>query len=647
MKAHTKITKVTTAGLLISLGIVFGDIGTSPLYVMRAIVSNTSSISTDFILGALSCIIWTLTLLTTIKYVIISLKADNKGEGGIFSLFTLIRRRVPLLYIVAMIGGSTLLADGVITPAITVVSAIEGLDMVYKGINVLPIALAIITALFVIQQFGTKVIGGYFGPIMFLWFGTLGVLGASHILDNPIVFKAFNPYYAFEFLTQFPGGFVLLGAIFLCTTGAEALYSDLGHCGKNNIRISWMFVKCMLILNYLGQGAWILSNPQAMFDGINPFFAIMPKWFMLPGIVIATMAAIIASQSLISGSYTLISEAISLNFWPRLKINYPTELKGQMYISSINWILFAACAFVIIFFQKSSNMEAAYGLSITVTMLMTTTLLSFYLHHIRKLPNIVVGIFALTFFAIEGGFLIANLHKFPEGGWFTLLLAGFYFIIMFTWFNAQRFKNRITKFEKIEDNKKVLYDLSNDMSVPKYATNLVYFTKSNILSDIESKILYSIINKQPKRADVYWFIHIDIHDDPLVFEYKVTPIIPNSIIRVDFRLGFKVPRKINLYFKQVLSDLADKGELDLLSRYNSLRKHNILSDFKFVILDRVMIYDLDFTPMQKFILTTHELIKRFCPNEIQTYGLDASSVELETVPLEIRDRYEKRLSRVF
>jgi KUP system potassium uptake protein len=646
LKAPEKISKVTVAGVLISLGIVYGDIGTSPLYVMRAIINNAGAVNTDFILGALSCIIWTLTLLTTVKYILIALNADNKGEGGIFSLFALIRRRAPLLYIVAIIGGSTLLADGVITPAITVVSAVEGLDLVYKGINVVPIALIIIAALFIVQQFGTKVIGGYFGPIMFIWFGTLGVLGASHAFDNPVVFKAFNPYYAYEFLTQFPGGFILLGAVFLAVTGAEALYSDLGHCGKNNIRVSWIFVKCMLILNYLGQGSWILSNPKLIVAGINPFFSIIPHWFILPGVAIATMAAIIASQALISGSYTLISEAMSLNFWPRIKINYPTILKGQMYISSINWILFAACSFVILFFRKSSNMEAAYGLSITITMLMTTTLLAFYLHFIKKVHIVFVSIFVFTFITIESGFLIANLHKFPDGGWFTLLLAGCYFIVMFTWFNAQRYKNRMMKFVKLADNEKILCDLSKDITVPKYATNLVYFSRAALNTEIEAKIIYSILHKQPKRADIYWFIHIDNHDDPNVFEYKVTQVVPDCIIRVDFRLGFKVPKKINLYFKQVLNDMANKGELDIHSRYISLRKHNILSDFKFVILDRVMIYDLDFSPMMKFVLTTHELIKRLCPNEVRTYGLDTSSVELEKVPLEARSSYAKRLKRL-
>jgi len=416
--------KFSVAGLLVTLGIVFGDIGTSPLYVMKAVLREGFPIEPEFILGVLSCVIWTLTMQTTIKYVVITLRADNKGEGGIFSLFALLRKSKRWVYILAIIGGSTLLADGIITPSITVVSSIEGLQLINPAIKVVPIVLIIITLLFTVQQFGTEHIGKFFGPIMFLWFLMLGVLGASEIHEQLLVFKAFNPYYAIHLLTHYHGSILLLGAVFLCTTGAEALYTDLGHCGLKNIRVSWTYVKICLILNYLGQGAWLLSHHTSTSSAIpNPFYSIMPGWFLPVGIALATSAAIIASQALISGSYTLISEAISLNFWPRIKINYPTQHKGQMYIASINWFLWISCIGVVIGFRESDNMEAAYGLSITITMMITTFLMTSYLS-MKRVPKPIIALFFGTYLLIEGSFLYANLFKFMHGGWFTILMAG-------------------------------------------------------------------------------------------------------------------------------------------------------------------------------------------------------------------------------
>ena len=623
---------LSLSGLIITLGIVYGDIGTSPLYVFKAIVNGGLRIDEDFILGALSCIIWTLTLQTTVKYILITLKADNKGEGGIFSLFALLRRKVRWVYIFAIIGGSTLLADGVITPSITVVSAIEGLKLINHNIHVIPIVLIIIALLFIIQQFGSDFIGKSFGPIMFIWFLMLGVLGTSQVLLNPIVFKAFNPYYVYEFLSQYPGAFILLGAVFLCTTGAEALYSDLGHCGIKNIRISWIYVKSCLILNYLGQGAWVLTHTNLIVHDINPFFSIMPGWFLMSGIIISTCAAVIASQALISGSYTLISEAIQLNIWPKVKINYPTNIKGQMYISSINWVLFVCCVFVILFFQKSSNMEAAYGLSITITMLMTTFLMMYYLTY-RKSNRILIGIFMMTYLSIEGSFLIANLHKFSNGGWFTILLAGILFAIMYIWYNGRRIKNRFIKYFKVKNHEQILIDLHGDESIPKFATNLVYFTRGKYINDIETNILYSIINKQPKRADLYWLVHLDILDEPRTMEYKITYLIPNVLVRIDFHLGFKVNPRINLYFRQVIEELVKSKEIELLSRYESLRKHHVMGDFKFIVIDRVQNYDFDFKPVEQFVIDLYEILKRLAITEIKAFGLDTSNVLYEKVPL--------------
>lgn len=640
----SQISSVTAVGLIITLGIVYGDLGTSPLYVMKAIVAGAESVTENFILGGLSCIFWTLTLQTTVKYVIITLRADNKGEGGIFSLFALIRKRAKWAYVFAIIGGCALLADGVITPSITIVSAVEGLLNINPRINVIPIVLGIITVLFFIQKFGTKAIGGSFGPIMFIWFLMLSILGLVQIFQYPSIIKALDPYYAYYFLTKSPHGFVLLGAVFLCTTGAEALYSDLGHCGLKNIRITWIYVKISLLLNYLGQGAWILNNSDNINDTLNPFFSIMPSWFLVTGIIIATSAAIIASQALISGSYTLISEAISLNFWPKIRINYPTNIKGQMYISSINWLLYFSCVFVILFFQKSSNMEAAYGLSITITMLMTTVLLGIFLYY-KRLPVYILVLLLFLYLTIEGSFLVANLNKFIHGGWFTILLGGILFIVMYIWFNGRKIKNSFIEFIKIENYFDVIKSLSRDHTIPKYATNLVFLTKANKSTDIESKIIYSILSKQPKRADVYWLLHVDILDEPHVLEYKITQLIPDILIKVDFKIGFKVQPRVNLFFRQVIEEMNKNKEIDLLSRYESLRKFSVLSDFRFVVIDRIQNYDFDFPPREQFIMDIYAIFKKFGISEVRSLGLDTSNVTVETVPLFIDKEVPLLLTR--
>ncbi len=632
IKNHSQA--LSAAGLLITLGIVYGDIGTSPLYVMKAIVAGGTTITSQFILGGLSCIFWTLTLQTTLKYIVITLRADNNGEGGIFSLFALIRKRAKWAYLLAIIGGSTLLADGVITPSITIVSSIEGLSLLNPRIPVIPIVVAIITGLFFIQKFGTMAVGKSFGPIMMIWFTMLAVLGTIQITKYPMILKAIDPQYAYLFLTQTPNGFLLMGAVFLCTTGAEALYSDLGHCGLSNIRITWVFVKVSLLLNYFGQGSWILLNTDQMYQWTNPFFSIMPHWFLIFGIIISTAAAIIASQALISGSYTLISEAIQLNFWPKIRINYPTNIKGQMYISSINWILYFSCLFVVLFFQRSSNMEAAYGLSITITMLMTTGLLSVYLYY-RKVPVYVIVVFLLVYLSIEGSFLFANLNKFMHGGWFTILIGGLLFLIMWVWYNGRKIKNSFIEFIKIGSFYDIIRDLSQDETVPKYATNLVFLTKANKTTDIESKIIYSILNKQPKRADTYWLLHVDILDDPHVLEYKITQMIEGILIKVDFKIGFKVQPRINLFFRQVLEELAHHNEIDMVSHYKSLRKHHVTADFRFVVIDRIQNYDFDFPPREQFIMDLYTIFKKFGISEVRSLGLDTSNVIVETVPLYI------------
>ena len=641
---HIDVKKLSFAGLLVTLGIVYGDIGTSPLYTIKAIAGGAKDINELLIFGALSCVFWTLTLQTTIKYIIITLQADNKGEGGIFALFALIRKKTAWAAILTMIGGGALLADGVITPAITVTSSIEGLRLFSPEIAVIPIVLIIFAALFFVQQFGTNFIGTAFGPIMVIWFLMLGILGFSHLIQYPVILKALSPVYAIRFLTEYPGGFILLGAVFLCTTGAEALYSDLGHCGRSNIRISWIFVKTTLLLNYFGQGAWLLMHYTPGTEVI-PFFSMMPKWFLLTGIIISTAAAIIASQALISGSFTLISEAVSLNFWPKIRIINPTYVRGQVYLPFVNWSLWIMCSLVVIFFKESSNMEAAYGLAITITMIMTTLLLSYYLYQ-SGVSRIIAILIMVVFLTIEGNFLIANLHKFKYGGWFTLLLASVYFLIMTGWYFGRKIKNRHITFINLGEYIELFKDLRKDKTVPKIATNLVYIIKANNQDQVESKVIYSIFKKQPKRADTYWLLHVDRVDEPNRFEYKVNHIIPGILIRIDFHIGFKVDPKINLYFKEALEDMVRSGEIKLESSFNSLKKHGFAADFKFVLIDRIMLRDYKLTNIENFILAIQNLARHLSLPEEKALHLDSSNTIVEKVPIIINQPVAKRIERL-
>lgn len=640
---HSGIQKITLAGLIVTLGIVYGDVGTSPLYVLKAILAGGGGVSELLVFGGISCIFWTLTLQTTIKYVLITLRADNHGEGGIFALFALLKKKSTVVLIITMIGGSALLADGVITPAITVTTAIEGLRMIQPTIPVIPLVLVILAMLFSFQRFGTNIIGKLFGPMMMVWFLMLGVLGVMHIATMPKVLLALNPAYAIRLLIEYPSGILLLGAVFLATTGAEALYSDMGHCGIKNIRISWIFVKSMLILTYFGQGAWVLNHPDIALT-VNPFFGVMPDWFLLPGILIATAAAVIASQALISGSYTLVSEAISLNFWPKFKISYPTIIKGQVYIPLVNWFLWIACSFVVVFFGSSEKMEAAYGLSITITMIMTTLLLSYWLPS-KGTKNIFRLLVIAVFLSIESVFLVSNLNKFMHGGWFTVLLAMFFFCIMFGWYYGRKIKNRYITFVSLKKYINQFKDLKNDKTIPYISANLVYITKANKPLQIESKIIYSIFHKHPKRANTYFLLHCDNDDAPNTFKYTVNQIIPGTLIKIDFKLGFKIERKINLYFRQVIEDLVASGDFSLESPFESMRKYNIMSNFLFVDLDRVLTVDYKLPPYDAFIMNMHNIIRNISNNDVKALGLDSSSTIEEKIPILIPQPNTTRIKR--
>ncbi len=643
-------SKLTLGGLLISLGIIYGDIGTSPLYVMKAILGD-HIINANVVLGGVSAVFWTLTLQTTIKYVLITLSADNHGEGGIFALYALVKKtKIRWLIVPAIIGGSALLADGIITPPISVSSAVEGIKTFYPEINTIPIVIGILFILFSIQQFGSKLVGKFFAPMMLIWFVMLAVLGIIQITKHPEVFKAINPYYAYQLLSIHPDGFFVLGFVFLCTTGAEALYSDMGHCGRKNIRISWIFVKTALALNYFGQAAYLIHHEGQTLQNLggkngNPFYLIMEDWFQPIGIVIATLAAVIASQALISGSFTLINEAMRLNFWPKVKIKYPTELKGQLYIPSINWLLFAGCVGIVLHFEESNNMEHAYGLAIILCMIMTTILLNFYLIMKRVKLYFIVPLITI-YLLIEFSFLAANITKFADGGYVTLIIASVLISIMTIWYSAKQINKTYTKLVKIEDYKKVLVELSADLTIPKYATHLVYMTNAGRTDEIEEKVMYSILQKRPKRADIYWFVHVNILSEPYKAQYKVTEIVKDDLYRVDFNLGFREPTKINLMFREVIKDMVKKGEVDITSRYESLNKNNIIGDFKFVLSEKFLSNDSRLRWREKLIMNSYFLLKKLSLSEESAFGLDSSSVKIEKFPLVLHAPEKVNLTRL-
>jgi KUP system potassium uptake protein len=630
---HSTTQKVTAATLLVALGIIYGDIGTSPLYVMKAIVGERE-ISELLVYGGISCVFWTLTFQTTFKYIILTLNADNHGEGGVFSLYALVKRfGKGRLVIPTILGAATLLADGIITPPISVASAVEGLEVIIPDIPTIPIVIAILSGIFLFQRFGTQKVGFFFGPAMVIWFSMLFILGFSQIISHPEILKCLNPMYAYRLLVEYPHGFWLLGAVFLCTTGAEALYSDLGHCGKNNIRITWIFVKICLVVNYLGQGAWLMSEQNNFLAGRNPFYKIMPEWFLLFGIAIATMAAIIASQALISGSFTLINEAISLNFWPRVTLKNPTNNKGQIYIPSINLILWAGCVAMILYFKNSEHMEAAYGLAITLAMMTTTILLMYYLYYRLRFNKYIILLIFLLFAFIEVSFFIANMKKFPEGGFVTIVISGIFFAVMYIIFFGRRLNNNFTKYVPLSNYRDLLVELSSDTTYTKYATHLVYLTKADKISEIEEKIMKSIFAKKPKRADVYWFLHINRTEEPFTLDYEVIELINDKVIKVNINAGFRVQPKVELYFKNIIKDLVENKELDLHIRPDGSSKYNAEPDFKFVVLEKFISFENEFSFKEGFLLNSYFSLKGLGVSDEKAFGLDKSDVVIEEIPL--------------
>ena len=633
------LNRVTIASLLVALGIIYGDIGTSPLYVLKAVIGERR-IDETLVYGGVSLIFWTLVFQTTIKYIILTIRADNQGEGGVFSLYALVRRYGKWLAIPTILGATTLLADGIITPPISVASAIEGLNSV-KGLEhiIVPgnnlsigIVIAIISALFFFQRFGTQVVGSSFGPIMAIWFVMLFAVGAAQIAHYPDVLKAISPHYGYNLLVHYPHGFWLLGAVFLCTTGAEALYSDLGHCGIKNIRITWIFVKLSLVTNYIGQAAWVMHQDRAYLQGVNPFFEMMPHWFLLPSILIATAATIIASQALISGSYTLISEAMNLNFWPRVTVRQPSDIKGQIYIPSVNTILWLGCVLMILYFRNSSHMEAAYGFSITIAMMMTTILLNYYLLFRLKWSQWAVAIVIGLFVVIETSFFIANVAKIRER-WMFLFFELFIFMTMYTWYYARKINNRLVKFTDLGRYTPQLIELSGDDSIPKFSTHLIYLSKANSRNQVEEKIIRSILSKKPKRADVYWFVHIDRTEEPYTMSYDVSELVDDKVIKVTIHLGFRIQPKTELYFKKIVMELVANKELNLHIRPDGSTKYNAEPDFKFVVIEKFLSVENEFSLSEGLLLQAYFRLKDLGQSDEKAFGLDKSDVVVEHTPL--------------
>lgn len=635
--------------IIVALGIVYGDIGTSPLYVMKAIIANRV-IDEFLILGSLSCIFWTLTLQTTLKYIVIVLRVDRKGQGGMLALYSIIKKgKSWWLVFFAMVGAAMLLSEGLITPAISVSSAVEGLQIIYPEIKTLPIVIVILFTLFSIQRLGTNVVGSLFGVVMLVWFTMIGGFGFDNILNELHILDAINPIYAYKFLIYYPNAFWLLGAVFLCTTGAEALYSDLGHCDRKSIRFGWGFAKLSLLLNYFGQGAWLLSHSGSVLArDINPFYAMLPSWVLPFSIFIATSAAIIASQALISGSFSLINEATRQNLWPKIRTQYPTDQKGQIFMPLVNWFLCFGCIGVTLYFKESSNMEAAYGLAVVMAMICTTCLFIAFLN-CRKVSKLIIYTFAAVYLTIEGGFLIANLAKFTHGGWIVLLVGLLLFFVMWVWYQAKVFKRRHTRFTDFHEVLPLLVDLSNDNNIPKVATHLVYMTSSDSTDEIETKIMYSLLERQPKRADMYWFVHIEIVDEPYLYDYKVNILAPRDAVRIDFRLGFRVEPRIELFFNKILEELVRNEEINVVNHYEYKKRQNVFGDVRFVFLKK-FISNYHYLPFrQRFVISSYYLINKIAVSEDSAFGIDnPDSIIIEKIPITFKSPVQDiKLNRIY
>ena len=648
---NTKSKRMSAAGLLIAIGIVYGDIGTSPLYVMKSIVEGNGGIGNvnrDFIVGSISLVLWTVTLLTTVQTVLIALKATNHGEGGIFALYTLVRKRAKWLVLPALIGGAAILADGTLTPAVTVTTAIEGLKGLKFGGNVpvstqemvIVITVVILLVLFSIQKMGTSIIGKAFGPIMFIWFTFLGVMGVINMAGDWTIIQAINPVYAIKLLFSpyNKAGIFILGSIFLATTGAEALYSDVGHVGKKNIIGSWPFVFVCLSLNYFGQGVWILNNPHfQLADGgvLNPFYEMIPINIRLFAIILATIAAVIASQALITGSFTLVAEASGLKFLPRMNINYPSTEKGQIYIPSINKGICVATIAIVLYFQTSAHMEAAYGLSITISMLATTILLYEWLA-MKKINPIWNWIFLIFFGVLDIMFMISSLTKFTHGGYVSLFIAGVIGFIMYVWYYGNKVRDKRESrnaYVRLDEYTDMLTNLSHDEDYPTYATNLVYMANVKYNKFVKREILYSILDKRPKRAKAYWFVTVNVTNEPFTAEYAVNTYGTKNVINIQLYLGFKKQTSVNVYLRQIVHDLIADSTIEPQPQKYTTTPGRDVGDFSFVIVNDVISPQTQLVGYEKWLVEARVRLQNLSSNPASWFGLEYADTVIERVPL--------------
>ncbi|KFI64259.1 KUP/HAK/KT family potassium transporter [Bifidobacterium cuniculi] len=655
--------KVSLAMAIVALGVVYGDIGTSPLYTMQTFLAGQGGVAhadATAVIGMLSLVFWTMTLITTIEYVLICMRVDNKGEGGIFALYSLLRKYGAWLIVPAMVGGAAFLADSVLTPAMSISSAVEGLETLpaLQGVFdanpnlTVMIALVIILAVFAVQSRGTERIGKVFGSTVLVWFLFIAVTGAVSMAGNPEVLRALNPAYGIEFLVSGDNhaGLALMGTVFLSITGAEALYSDMGHVGRGSIYVTWPFINLALVLSYFGQGAWIirtLENPAFVRAGgaPNPFFAMMSPQVRTMAVVLSVVAGVIASQALISGAFTIVSEATRLNWMPHLQVRYPARTRGQLYIPTVNCVLCAATVTVLLVFGSSERIAAAYGLALTVTMVMTSILVTVYLWHVRS--KVAAVVFAVVFPTIMVLFFVASMAKFLHGGWFTLLLTLAILTVMATWDEGTRLERAQRRHMQPDECLPVLRRLHEDASVPMYAENIVYLTSDQDMKRIDTDVFFSIFADHPKRARAWWIVSVQTTDAPFTREYQVEDYGTDYLFRVRISLGFKVSQSIPAYLHQIMHDLLREGRLPQQhTRYPKVDADPEIGPIRYVLIHKELMPESKVSQRGAMALRIKYAIRHVAGSPVKWFGLAPYNPVTEVQPLFLATVRPPRLKQV-
>lgn len=655
--------KVTLAMSIVALGVVYGDIGTSPLYTMQTFLAGQGGVAhadETAVIGMLSLVFWTMTLITTIEYVLICMRVDNKGEGGIFALYSLLRRYGGWLIVPAMIGGAAFLADSVLTPAMSISSAVEGLQTLPALQSVfsanpnltLVITIAIIVAVFAVQSRGTERIGKVFGTTVLIWFVFIAVTGGISMAHNLEVLRALNPVYGVEFLVSGDNraGLALMGTVFLSITGAEALYSDMGHVGRGNIYATWPFINLALVLSYFGQGAWIIrtiENPVFVREGgaPNPFFAMMSPELRYVAVVLSVVAGVIASQALISGAFTIVSEATRLNWMPHLQVRYPARTRGQLYIPTVNCVLCVATVAVLLIFRNSEHIAAAYGLALTVTMVMTSILVTVYLWHRRM--HVAAVVFAVVFPTIMLLFFVASMAKFMHGGWFTALLTLAILTVMVTWNEGTKLERAQRRHMQLDDCLPVLQRLHDDATIPYYSDNIVYLTSDQDMKRMDTDVFFSIFANHPKRAHAWWIVSVETTDDPFTREYTVEDYGTDYLFRVRIRLGFKVSQSIPAYLHQIMHDLLRGGDLpQQTTRYPKVDADPEIGPITYVLIHKALMPESKVSAKGAWALRIKYAIRHVAGSPVKWFGLAPYNPVTEVQPLFLSTVRPPRLKRV-